>query len=422
MKDYAVYFRLLKNFSQFKEFDHHRVIPITSEKYFELEKGENIENPLSCYIDEYDTIITIDIIRYLINNERHILERIYSDTTPIIEINTFEKDGNCDFVIGFSKSDFIMRIEQAYQNGLITEEEYQKTSKMRKAVQFEQLLEEFNDQTMYFNCYSGKYEIPVKDYFDILKLEKEELNKLLENWPSTMIPKEEFIASMKSFFLMSSIFDRYIVPRKMISNKYYLESKVDTYAAAFKPLPEYVSDIKINDALRVNILSSLPNDFTNLEKAYYVYYQLCKTLTYDEEWYASGGLGDNCENHKNINYISQINEDNKEVVCHDFNAIYSKFLELLGIKYKYPSIREDGVGHAYLEFATDKFYVSADAVTSILSGDLPNAKLGQKLVGFKLKNSNVKTQEEFKKSIQKVDEYIKTEEEKERIFENAVEE
>lgn len=424
MKDYAVYFRLLKNLATFKEFDHSRVIPITIEKYYKLEESENIENPLSNYIDEYDNIITIGLIRYLINNERYFLERLYKDATPIIEINTIERDVSCDFVMSFSKADFIMRIEQAHQNGLLSEEEYQKTSKIRSAVQYEQLLEEFNDQTMYFTCHSGQYEIPVMNYFNILKLEKEELAKILDDWPTSSIPKEEFIASMKSFFLMSGIFERYIVPKKMISNKYYLESKVDTYAAStsFQPLPEYVSEIKLNESLTTKILSSIPSEFTNLEKAYYVYYQLCKTFTYDEEWYASGGLGDNCQNHKNIDYISQINQTNREVVCHDFNAIYSKFLELLGIKYKYPAIREYASGHAYLEFATDKFYVSADAVTSILSGDLPNAKLGRKLVGFKLKNTNVKTKEEFAKSIQKVEEYIKKEEDKVQDFYSAVEE
>ena len=61
-----------------------------------------------------------------------------------------------------------------------------------------------------------------------------------------------------------------------------------------------------------------------------------------------------------------------------------------------------GAGHANLEFRSDKFLVSADSVTSILQGDIMQAKLNQPLVGLKCVNRNQQTQQEFKQSLTKM--------------------
>ena len=59
-------------------------------------------------------------------------------------------------------------------------------------------------------------------------------------------------------------------------------------------------------------------------------------------------------------------------------------------------------GHANLEFRSDKFLVSADSVTSILQGDIMQAKVNQPLVGLKCINRNQQTQQEFKDSLSKM--------------------
>lgn len=424
MRDYAVYFRLIRNLT-IKDFEYKKIIPIRVEKYLELSsQGEEIENPFQDIISGCGSSMTQEVLRYLINNENSFLEQAYANSNITrISLNGIEKDGSVGIIRSFSKSDLVMRIEIAYTQGLITEEEYKKTEKLRERVKFEQLQKEYEDETIHFKYHSGEYTIPIMTFFDILSLDKDQLELLITNSTIAGIPKEEFVASMQSFFRMAKPHEKYVLPYKMLLNKNYLENNVDTYAIDefSSDLPEYVEHIKVDEELMKTILSTLPKDFTLLEQAYYIYRQLCKTFTYDEEWYASSGMGDHCNNHRDIEYISKLNFENNEVVCHDFNAIYSKFLEKLGISYNYTSRCDYGKGHAALEFVAGKFFVSADSVTSIILGDLPKAKLGQPLVGFEIKNYNQDTIDEFNQSLEKVDEYIKSVEQEQQNYTDIIE-
>lgn len=83
--------------------------------------------------------------------------------------------------------------------------------------------------------------------------------------------------------------------------------------------------IKINDNLRKNIFSSLPQDYSNLEKALYIYKQLCEKLQYSMEYYVDE---DNVKSkYANINNLQLVDgEKNKDVVCFTFNAILGELL------------------------------------------------------------------------------------------------
>ena len=94
--------------------------------------------------------------------------------------------------------------------------------------------------------------------------------------------------------------------------------------------------------------------------------------------------------------------------------MYAKLLSKLGIHFassygknafgmENPFGEADyGKGHANLEFRAGKFLVSADSVTSILNGDIMQAKLNQRLVGIKCNNRNKKTQQEFQAALTKM--------------------
>ena len=129
-------------------------------------------------------------------------------------------------------------------------------------------------------------------------------------------------------------------------------------------------------------------------------------MTYDEEYYAVNQKGIATEKHKSTDYVSTITLENNKVVCFEFNLIYSKLLNQLGIHfssdYKGMVGEAYGEGHANLEFRSDKFLISADSVTSILQGDIMQAKLNQPLVGLKCINRNQQTQQEFKDSLSKM--------------------
>ena len=168
----------------------------------------------------------------------------------------------------------------------------------------------------------------------------------------------------------------------------------------------------------------MPENITNLEKAIYIYIKMCKLLTYDEEYYAVNQRGEVAEKHKSIDYISSITLDNNKVVCFEFNLMYSNLLNKLGINFASSygknafgmenPFGEDsyGEGHSNLEFRVNKFLISVDAVTSILQGDIFQAKLNQPLVGLNCINKNKKTQYEFKEMVTKIYQLIVEQEKK----------
>lgn len=82
------------------------------------------------------------------------------------------------------------------------------------------------------------------------------------------------------------------------------------------------------------------------------------------------------------------------------------------------SVSEQGLkwykDNANLEFRDGKFLVLADAVKSILNGDLTRAKLNQVLNGFVCLSNNSKTQEEFKEKVTKMYELV-VKQEKEKL-------
>jgi hypothetical protein len=132
---------------------------------------------------------------------------------------------------------------------------------------------------------------------------------------------------------------------------------------------------------------------------------MCKILTYDEEFYAVNQKGEVAKKHEQIENINNITPQNNKVVCYEFNAIYAKLLEELGINFEVKSAtgKDDfGGGHAYLEFRDGKFLLMADSVISILNSDLFNAKMNLCLNGLSCINTNSDTRKEFQEIAAKV--------------------
>lgn len=79
----------------------------------------------------------------------------------------------------------------------------------------------------------------------------------------------------------------------------------------------------INSTLENNILSNIPNNYSNLEKAILIYKRLCEKLQYSFDYYL-----DTISARKYFsdasNLINVDGETNKDVVCFTFNAILSQ--------------------------------------------------------------------------------------------------
>ena len=86
----------------------------------------------------------------------------------------------------------------------------------------------------------------------------------------------------------------------------------------------------ISDTLKNKILLKIPEDYSNIEKAIFIYYELCKTLQYSIEYFIDES--NNKEKFINIENLKYVDgEQNKNVVCFTFNAIFLKLLDEAGI-------------------------------------------------------------------------------------------
>ena len=94
--------------------------------------------------------------------------------------------------------------------------------------------------------------------------------------------------------------------------------------------------ISIDDEFAKRIISSIPENLSQVEKALFVYIRLCKILSYDDEFllYITKALSKkemSSMNHAKIDNLTKINEDNNSIVCWEFVAIYGKILSMIGI-------------------------------------------------------------------------------------------
>lgn len=180
----------------------------------------------------------------------------------------------------------------------------------------------------------------------------------------------------------------------------------------FADLDIYHKDI-INPELRALILDDMPKNLSLPEKSLYIYFKMCMTLRYDDKYYNRADI----EQHQNINQIKNITPQNPNVVCTDFSAIYARLLNEIGIRPRiYILAKNTGTpillesqkhsfepSHMWVEFDADKFTISADAIPTILFGDLAYFKFGtfQKItkkgqrVGLLCKNENEITKLDF---------------------------
>ena len=78
--------------------------------------------------------------------------------------------------------------------------------------------------------------------------------------------------------------------------------------------------ISIDDEFAKRIISSIPENLSQVEKALFVYIKLCKILSYDDEFllYITKALSKkemSSMNHAKIDNLTKINEDNNSIVC-----------------------------------------------------------------------------------------------------------
>ena len=139
-----------------------------------------------------------------------------------------------------------------------------------------------------------------------------------------------------------------------------------------------LNDLKKTSKNIINkILSEIPEKYTDLEKARYIYIQLGKFFSYDEQFIIS-----NSDEEKKFIFNKNLNDiENDKVICTLISKIYEYMLNKLGISAK--TILVDGrrMGHAYTEMTINNLNYKADLIY-----DLMNIKTGFKTKKFMIKN------------------------------------
>lgn len=150
----------------------------------------------------------------------------------------------------------------------------------------------------------------------------------------------------------------------------------------------------VNPKLKHYVLKDMPSNLDRLGQALYVYYKLCHTLQYDDNYYNEGYVFEPQTPHRNVKETINITPQNNNVICTEFTAIYAVLLRDLGftphIHYrtmdKTPHIATDAQfcdytfpydgTHVWVEMSVDQFVFRADSTPSIIAGDLAKVKFG----------------------------------------------
>lgn len=292
-------------------------------------------------------------------------------------------------------------------------------------VSFEKFREKTQNDNYEITIDGVDYKTPVSLFYQYLDINDVSLEVLVQNDKNNHLPR--FLYTLNKFFEDNKIEEEYIISDEIKSRLEEIRSSKIVDIQFFNEYNEtndpLLAKINVNAELKDFILNGMDSNFTDLEKAIYIFIKMCKALTYDNEFFAVNQEGPLAEKHKTVDYIASISLLNNEVVCSEFNAIYAHMLHEFGINYKNfvstvngngdhdeDEFDEDfnryGEGHLFLKFRCGKYLVKADSVTSILQGDLMQAKLNQPLRGLVCENVNKQSQKEFKTIVDKVYNYI----------------
>lgn len=276
-------------------------------------------------------------------------------------------------------------------------------------------LEKYQDEVYSKEIDGTNYRISFKDIWNFVNLPEEQYQDLIKQNIINGIPKEKYIYAAVSFFRQNPIFNNYFI-NETVSNRYEELSKnkiidIEAINQLNKTYNPNLPKIKIDPSLREKVLENMPTTLSPLEKAIYIYIKLCKILTYDDEVFATNNREDETKltrQHQDIRRLNKITPDNSKIVCYEFNAIYGKLLEEIGVHHEiYEGFLGDyGEGHSNLIFRVGKQLIVADSVESMINGDLSNVKINSEITGLKSINKNQKTKEEFQKTLKKVYDYI----------------
>ena len=368
--------------------------------------------------------VSIKFLKKILQDERffYYAHKYFSNETDKFKVASVIGDGDIK-EISYNKINIINGIINLIDSGdwFLTFAEEDKFKKLKKLLSLDYYIKNNENNIYNIKVDNVNYSIPIKDIMQFITLPLHQFIEYCINKDIDSIyglPKKHFVYAVIRYFEEKELFINLIIPDEILNKLKKIKSNELIDIQAINQILESDLDIceqiDINDELKQLIIGEMPNDLSKLEKAIYIYIKMCKILTYDEEFLAINQKGNAATKHQNINYIKLITPANKNVVCYEFNLIYSKLLTELKINFitEYQNMMGYAYGqtHANLEFRCDDFLVVADSVTSILEGDLMQAKVNQPLRGLRCNNQNVNTRLDFQSLVTKIYEIVANQE------------
>lgn len=413
--------RLLKNFVMTTEKDAKFLK--TAEKV-ELSNGNKVNSELlkRCLkVDAYYACARRGMLEETPSRGIIHAAQLYYQNVEDIKQNRIDIGGG-DYIS--SKSDLVKgltKLEESGQLGELSEIEKERLDEFKKITSPDAFFEKVHRTECEATADGKQCTLQVDDILRFLSLPPDKLEEVCTTDPDGKIgqlSKIEFAYTATKYLKDNKTIENYVFPDNAEKRIKHLMNGdyIDFYAVnqLTETRDTLYEKANLNPKLREAILEQMPDNVSKLDKAAYIYAKMCTILTYDNKFMAANQEGEAAEKHRSLNYIEQISPDNNEVVCFEFNMIYAKMLNELGLNFAsdYKNIVGEsyGKGHANLEFRAGKFIVSADSVSSVLSGDIARAKLGLPLVGYKCTNKNIMTKKEFQDSADKMYELVRQQE------------
>ena len=373
------------------------------------EDNINKESPtIKCSVNGKDISITKEVLTKLLTDDRYYsyVLKLFNNEIPCFRVCGV-KNGDITPSIKLSKAEIVIGLEELKKETNFTDEMNDKLSYLSSEVSFNKFFNDFKDNAYQISIDGFDIVIPLLGMINFLRLKEDYYLKCLSLDTISNTKVEYFIYALTKFIVDEHILDNYVMNEDIIEriSKLICNEVIDVESLnqITKTIDKEKDKVKVNERFHDYIMSDMEG-LSLLEKSIYIYIKMCKSFTYDEEFYASGQTGLPTLKHRDINNIEKIDLTNNKIVCYEFNAIYAKFLSELGINYI--SItrggNEYGTGHAYLTYRIGKYLINADSVESIIRGDLFQAKLNLPLNGLVCKNANLDTKSEFSSIVDKV--------------------
>ncbi len=352
----------------------------------------------------------VRILRELLSDEYYdTVKKLLKNETEYISVIVDYNDEKYEFE-RIVPGSFIKALEFLILNDNVTDKEFDRIYFLRSLASFDKFIENYSDRCVYVVIDNLRFKIRYKDIIKFLELTDDDYRITLNYHMKSFcgIPKNIFMYAVYQIIMDNKFLDKYSFPKYIVDRLQSIGESKDIDIEAINTIVD-VDDSKldmvvVNQNLIDAVVDGMPSDLEPLECAIYLYIKLCKILTYDPLFFALDQRGEVALLHEDIGRIPRITPKNNKIVCYEFNAIYGYFLQMFGITYvSSDTCKENyGSGHAKLQFRAGKYIVNADAVRTILDGDLVRCKVGAELNGLKIVNRNQSTREEFYSALERI--------------------